>query len=38
VVEVTVQNVFCLEKYQNNFYFIFLKFFLTSTNQNDLKI
>jgi len=34
VVAVAFQSVFCLEKYQNNIFFLFL----TSTHQNDTKI
>jgi len=37
VVTITFQNVFYLEMYQNNIFFIFLKLFLISAHQNDLK-
>ena len=38
VVAVIFQNIFYSEMYQNNIFFIFLKLFLTSVHQNDLKI
>ena len=37
VVIVTFQGVFSVEIYQNNIFFIFLKSFLISAYQNDLK-
>jgi hypothetical protein len=36
VVTVVVQSAFCLEIHQNKV-FIFLKLFLTSAHQNDMK-
>jgi hypothetical protein len=38
VVMVAVESVFCLEMHQNEVFFIFLKLFLTSAYQNNLKI
>jgi hypothetical protein len=37
VVAIAFQIVFHLKMYQNNIFFIFLKLFLTSAHQNDLK-
>jgi hypothetical protein len=37
MVAVAFQSVFHSEKYQNNIFFIFLKLFLISTHQNNLK-
>jgi hypothetical protein len=38
VITVAFQNVFCLEIYQNNMYFIFLKLIFNITHQNNLKL
>jgi hypothetical protein len=35
---VAFQNVFSLEIYQNNMYFIFLKLIFNITHQNNLKL
>ena len=37
-IEITFQNNFYLKNYLNNIFFIFLKLFLISAYQNDLKI
>ena len=37
VVAVVFLSVFYLKKYVNNIFFIFLKLFLRSTHQNNLK-
>jgi hypothetical protein len=37
VVAVAFQNIFHLEIYQNNIFFIFKKLFFKSAHQNDLK-
>jgi len=38
VLAITFENIFCLETYQNNIFFIFKKLFLISAHQNNLKI
>jgi hypothetical protein len=37
MVAIAFQSVFYSEKHQNNIFFIFLKLFLISAHQNDLK-
>jgi hypothetical protein len=38
VVAVVVENAFYLEMDENNIFFVFLKLFLISAHQNNLKI